>query len=280
MTLALAFVAALAAAVLAYIGSALQAFEARKTPSEQAMHASLLLTLLSRPLWLTGTGMNIFAFGLQVVALALASLAIVQPTFAVGLVVLAVVAVWKLGEKVGRREYLGIGMIIGGLVMLAFAAPRHNRLPFDGITAAVLLGTLGALAGGLLATRLLRRVDGLTTSLAAGLAYAWVSFGGTLVGEAFTRRSWGWAGVWVGTTIAGAVLAVLSEMSALQRWPVTRAKPVVFVLQTILPAIVSPFFAAAAFGVGRDALFACALAVVALGSVAVGTSGAVVKAAA
>jgi drug/metabolite transporter (DMT)-like permease len=277
--LALAFAIALAAAGLAYVGAALQAFEARKAPNEQAMHASLLLTLLRRPLWLAGTAMNIIAFGLQVVALSLASLAIVQPTFALGLVVLAVVAVWKLGEKLGRREYVGIGLIIGGLTMLAFVAPRHNRLPFDGVTATVLLVALAVLATVLVLTRLLRRVDGLTTSLAAGLTYAWVGLGGTLVGEAFTRRNWGWEGVWAATTVIAAALAVLAEMTALQSWPVTRSKPVVFVLQTILPAALAPFFAARAFDVGRGALFAGSLAVLALASTAVGSSRAVVKAA-
>jgi len=60
---------------------------------------------------------------------------------------------------------------------------------------------------------------------------------------------------------------------------VTRSKPVVFALQTIVPAIASPFFAATSLGVGGGALFAGALVVVAFGSVAVGSSRAVVKAA-
>ena len=103
--------------------------------------------------------------------------------------------------------------------------------------------------------------------------------GGALVGEAFTRRSWGWAALWAATTVIGAVIAVLAEMTALQRWPVTRSKPVVSVLQTIVLASALPFFAATSLGVGGGSIFAEALVVVAFGSLAVGSSRAVMKAA-
>ena len=65
-------------------------------PDELSMRPGLLFELLPRTPWLLGTVMNIVAFLLQVVALSLASLAIVQPTFALGLVVLVVIAAWKL----------------------------------------------------------------------------------------------------------------------------------------------------------------------------------------
>ena len=277
--LLIAIAAAGVSAVLAYSGSALQAHEARQMPSELSLRPGLLVELLRRPLWLVGTVTNILAFVLQVVALSLASLAIVQPTFALGLVVLVVIAAWKLQERVGRRELIGIAAIIVGLAGLAAVAPRHNRLPLNLPTAIVLGGALALLATLLLLMRRQSLVGGLVASLAAGLAYAWVSFGGTLVGEGFDRHRWLETGAWACATALGAVLALGTEMTALQRWPVTRSKPVVFVLQTLLPALAAPFFAAAGFGPLHGVPFAISLLVVSAGAAAVGASKSVAKAA-
>jgi hypothetical protein len=275
--LLIAIAASGVSAVLAYSGSALQAHEARQMPDELSLRPGLLLELLRRPLWLVGTAMNIVAFVIQVVALSLASLAIVQPTFALGLVVLVVIAAWKLQEHVGRQEVTGIGAIIVGLTGLAAVAPRHNRLPLHPLTAIVLGCALALLAGLLLLMRRQNVVGGLVASLTAGLAYAWVSFGGTLLGEAFNRHRWLETGAWACATVLGAVLALGTEMTALQRWPVTRSKPVVFVLQTLVPALAAPFFAAAGFGPFHGVPFAISLLVVSAGAAAVGSSKSVAK---
>src|SRR5947209_4423102 len=203
--LLIAIAASGASAVLAYSGSALQAHEARQMPDELSLRPGLLFALLRRPLWLLGTVTNIVAFVIQVVALSLASLAIVQPTFALGLVVLVVIAAWKLQERVGRREVTGIAAIIVGLAGLAAVAPRHNRLPLDLLTAIVLGSVLALLMALLLLMRRQHLVGGLVASLAAGLTYAWVSFGGTLVGEAFNRHRWLETGAWASATVLGAV---------------------------------------------------------------------------
>ena len=275
--LLIAIAASGASAVLAYSGSVLQAHEAREMPDELSLRPGLLIELLRRPLWLLGTAMNAIAFLIQVVALSLASLAIVQPTFALGLIVLVVIAAWKLQERVGRWELSGIAAIIVGLAGLAAVAPRHNRLPLNMLTAIVLGSALALLAALLLLMRRQNLVGGLVASLAAGLTYAWVSFGGTLVGEAFNRQRWLETGAWACATIIGAVLALGSEMTALQWWPVTRSKPVVFVLQTLLPALAAPFFATTGFGPFHGAPFAISLLVVSAGAATVGASESVAK---
>jgi drug/metabolite transporter (DMT)-like permease len=274
-TLAAAFGAAFASGVLAFGGAAMQASEARRVPQSRSLRLSLLLDLLRKPVWVAGTALNIVAFVVQVGALALASLAVVQPTLALGLVVLVAAAAWKLGERVERRALAGIGAIIVGLVGLAFVAPRHNHLPENASTAVVLGATLAVLVGGLAAMRAAGRRGGALTSVVAGLGYAWLSFSGTLVGEAFTRRSWGLVAGWSAATVVAAILAVGTEMTALQTWPVTRSKPVVFVLQTIVPALAAPFFSARGFGPAFGLPFGGSLLVVALGAAAVGSSGAV-----
>jgi hypothetical protein len=101
-----------------------------------------------------------------------------------------------------------------------------------------------------------------------------------LLGEAFTRHRWPLVALWALTTIVAAVLAVTAEMTALQSWPVSRSKPVVFVLQTLIPAFAAPFFSASGFGPIHGIPFAVSLVVVAGGAATVASSGAVAETAA
>lgn len=278
--IALGFAAAFLSAVLAYGGSAMQAFEARKAPRSEALQLGLLLALVRRRLWVGGTVLNIVAFAVQVLALSLASLAVVQPTLAVGLIVLAAIARWKLGEDVDLRTSAGITAIIAGLVGLAVVAPRHDHLPQTTTTALVLAGAFALIALLLVAMRVLSHKGGLVASLAAGLAYAWLAFSGALLGESFRGHSWISLSVWGIGTVVAAILALTAEMTALQSWPVTRSKPVIFVLQTLIPALAAPFFAAAGFGPFHGVPFAISLLVVSAGAAAVGASESVAKVAA
>jgi drug/metabolite transporter (DMT)-like permease len=273
----LAFVVAFCSAVVAYAGSAMQAFEARKIPRRQSLRLGLLIALVHRPLWLGGTFLNIAAFGMQVTALSLASLAIVQPTLAGGLVVLAAIARWKLNESIDVKTSAGIAAIIAGLIGLAFVAPRKNHLPETAATIGVLGGAFALIVLMLAAMRVRERSGGLPASLVAGLAYAWLSFSGTLIGESFRRHSWRLTGLWCVGTVLAAVLAVTAEMTALQSWPVTRAKPFVFVIQTLLPSFASPFFSAQSFGPIHGIPFALSLVVVTAGAATVASSGALAK---
>ena len=52
---------------------------------------------------------------LQLLALSLAPLVVVQPALALGLPVLMVMGERMLGERAGRREYLAVGAIVLGV---------------------------------------------------------------------------------------------------------------------------------------------------------------------
>ena len=56
---------------------------------------------------------------LQVLALSLAPLVVVQPALAMGLLVLLVVAERMLGEHAGRTEHIAMGAIVVGVVCVA-----------------------------------------------------------------------------------------------------------------------------------------------------------------
>src|SRR5437762_1787476 len=99
-------VAAVAASALYAVGIALQALEARVAPVEQALRLSLFRRLVTRPIWLMGTGLGLVGWALQAFALTHAPLTLVQPLLGVSLVFLLGIAVWRLGERVTPSDGL------------------------------------------------------------------------------------------------------------------------------------------------------------------------------
>src|SRR5207302_5188877 len=108
------------------LSTSVQALEARRSPVETALRASLLEGLVRRPLWIAGTAAGLIAWPLQAVALSLASVAIVQPALGLGLIVLLVLGVRLLHERVGLREIAGAVMITAAIAVIGWAAPAHT----------------------------------------------------------------------------------------------------------------------------------------------------------
>src|SRR6202042_291809 len=98
--------AAVGASTLYSLGIALQALDAREAPHEEHLRIALVAGLIKRARWLLGTGLSILGWPLQVVALLLAPLVVVQPTMAVGLLVLLFFGQRLLNERAGRREHV------------------------------------------------------------------------------------------------------------------------------------------------------------------------------
>ena len=81
----LGIVAAVGASTLYSLGIALQAVDAKEAPREEYLRLALGRYLLGRTRWLAGTALSILGWPLQVVALLLAPLVVVQPALATGL---------------------------------------------------------------------------------------------------------------------------------------------------------------------------------------------------
>jgi drug/metabolite transporter (DMT)-like permease len=79
----------------------------------------LLSTLLSSPVWIIGFCSMLAGLGLQVVALSLAPISVVQPIFVSGIVVLLILSHVTLNERLGGREWLAIAMV--GLALLCIS---------------------------------------------------------------------------------------------------------------------------------------------------------------
>src|SRR5450759_948922 len=114
--LVLGILAAIGASTLYSLGIALQAMEAKEAPHEEHLRLALAWGLSRRARWQLGKGLSILGFPLQVVALMLAPLVVVQPALAAGLLVLMFLAQRMLGEHAGRYEYLAMGAIVVGVL--------------------------------------------------------------------------------------------------------------------------------------------------------------------
>src|SRR5579864_5788104 len=108
MDLVLGILAAAGASTLYSLGIALQAMDAKEAPHEAHLRLELARGLMRRGRWLLGTGLSVLGFPLQVVALLLAPLVVVQPALAAGLLVLMLLGQRMLGEHAGRYEYLSV----------------------------------------------------------------------------------------------------------------------------------------------------------------------------
>jgi hypothetical protein len=277
MDAGLAVLFAVIASALYALSTSLQALEARKTSTDTALRASLIVTLAHRPLWLAGTAAGILAWPMQAVALSLGSVALVQPALGVGLIVLLLLGVTMLHEHVGLRELAGVVAIAGSVAALGWAAPKETGAFTTGGTWAIAL-SLAIVVPSPYLLRWLGRADGLPTSIAAGLGWAWVGLGTSLLDNAIGGRHWIAFLVWGACVAAATWSTVLDESTALQTWPATRAIPIAFGIEMLLPAALAPFITHS--DPRNTATFVTALVVAGLGVVLLGGSKAVGTAAA
>lgn len=256
------------------LSTSLQAIEARRAPASVALRSSLVTQLLRRPVWLAGATAGVLAWPLQALALAVGSVALVQPALGLGLVVLLGLGVHLLHERVGGREVAGAVAIAVAVAALAWAAPKETGAFSTPGTWCVGL-VLPLVVAVPLVLRVTGRVGGLATSVCAGLGWAWVGLGTALVDGAVADRRFVAAAGWGLGVAAASWTTLVTEMSALQQWPATRAIPIAFGLEMVAPAAVAPLLTS---GEPRStAVFVAALAAVAGGAWLLGSSRAVAR---
>jgi hypothetical protein len=233
--------AAVGASTLYSLGIALQAMDAKQAPREEHLRPALVLNLLRRARWLAGTSLSILGWPLQVVALLLAPLVVVQPALAAGLLVLMLVAQRMLGEHAGRYEYLAMGAIVIGVIGTGLTAPpRSTSYTSEELTITLVLICLGAASLLPYLLRVLGRSPAMVTMICAGFAFAWGGVATKLASDDLAQGKLIAAIAWGLATAATSAVGVLSEMSALQSRPAIQVAPLVFVTQTVVPVVLAP----------------------------------------
>jgi hypothetical protein len=232
--------AAVGASTLYSLGVALQAMDARETPHQEHLRLALVRGLLTRRRWLAGTGLSILGWPLQVLALLLAPLVVVQPTLAAGLLVLMLLGGRMLGEHAGRRERMAMIAIVIGVLGAALSAPPRSTAHSDDLALTLVLLILGVASLLPYLLRMLGRPLASVTMIGAGLAFAWSGVATKLASDDLARGSLVVAAVWGLSTAGASAIGLLSEASALQSRPAIQVAPVVFVTQTVVPVVLAP----------------------------------------
>jgi hypothetical protein len=80
-------------------------------------------SLFASPLFAIGMAIAVGAWLFHVAALAMAPLSLVQCVLAGGIVLLAVMAERSLGLRIGRRQWIGLGLTAIGLILLGLTLP-------------------------------------------------------------------------------------------------------------------------------------------------------------
>jgi len=152
--------AAVGATIFYNIAPVVEAMAARRQAAGAGLGFGLLLRLVRQPLWLAGFVCELCGFALEVVALTVAPLILVQPLLAAGLTVVVLGGALFLGERLTRWGVAGMASLVGGVVLLtasvaragdAGVLPAPDRL-WPAVAACTVAG-LTALVGALRAER-------------------------------------------------------------------------------------------------------------------------------
>jgi drug/metabolite transporter (DMT)-like permease len=246
--LVLGIAAAVGASTLYSLGIALQALDAREAPHEEHLRPALVMGLVRRSRWLLGTGLSILGFPLQVLALMLAPLVVVQPALATGLLVLLFFGQRILGEHAGRNEHLAMAAIVVGVAGIALTAPARSTMhTSQKLTITLVLVGIGLASLLPYVLHAVARSPAVITMIGAGLGFAWSGIATKLASDDLSNGHLGLAAAWALSTAAASGVGVLSETSALQTRPAIQVAPVVFVTQTVVPVIVAPLLLGESF---------------------------------
>jgi len=258
---ALGIVAAVGASALYNTSIALQALEVRQVDGEHSLRVSLLGRLVRNRRWLGATALGLAGWPLEIAALLLAPLTVVQPCLASGLILLLWLGVTRLGERPGRRELIAVAAIVAGVAGVALAAPQRTT---DHAAAGAIALSLALVAIPILAPYLLRGrirhsphpggvnlgwadIGGLMV-LSAGCGYAWTAIASKLLTDELAAGALLVAVGWLATAGLSEGLALLSEMSALQRRAATHVAPAMFAVQVLVPVALAPLIFGESWG--------------------------------
>ncbi|WP_261564471.1 DMT family transporter [Frankia gtarii] len=147
--LALGLPTAMVSAALYGVAPLVQARAARREEESSGLGLGLLARLVLRPLWLLGLAVEAASFLLEVYALSVAPVAMVAPVMALDMIVFTLLAQRVLGERISLTGWLGVGSMVAGVGLLAYAFARRAEVgaaaSTDVLLAFLVLGLIFAL---------------------------------------------------------------------------------------------------------------------------------------
>ncbi|HEX3238788.1 MAG TPA: hypothetical protein VHR18_01480 [Solirubrobacterales bacterium] len=275
---ALGLLAAVAASVAFNVGIVLQAADARREPASEGLRLTLLAHLVRRRRWIAGLMLGWAGFVLQVVALSLLPFVVVQPVLAAGLLLMLYLGVRMLGERVGVAEVVGVLGITAGIGLLAWGTPSGTGTVASQSAAISVMAAMTLVALIPFALRGRGRLDSATfVIVASALAFGAGNIATKLFSDGVADGALLLAVVWLAITAGTGIIALTTEMTALQRRPATFVVPLSFAIQTFFPVALEPLFLSERWGTAAlgGAPLIAGLVLVGLGAVAVAKTRAV-----
>ena len=218
----------------------------RRLPAIDARHAiGLLRTVLLDSAWVIGFALMACGLGLQVVALTLAPISVVQPVLGSGVVILVVLSAVVLRERLGRLELGCVAAVVVAIAAIALSAEGGSGqvghrasgwlIAVVSIPTCVLALTVGASALGP-PPRAKHRVPavGVSYGVAAGLLYGVATLALKALSGALFHLHGGLTGLLLAIlrspypylTVACSAVALLIFQTGLQRCRVSIVGPV------------------------------------------------------
>ena len=131
----------IASAGAANAGVVVEKIAMRRMPAFNARRSSnMLATLIRNPVWVIGFSMVAVGLGLQVLALSLASISVVQAVAPTGTVLLLVLSHVVLGDRLRRNEYFGIFALVVALALLLLSLDSHSDRATGSASLVALIG--------------------------------------------------------------------------------------------------------------------------------------------
>ncbi|MFC5063057.1 DMT family transporter [Actinomycetospora atypica] len=237
--------AGIAVAVLAAtsnaVGSVLQRAASRHHAPGAGRRRSLV-ALLRRPAWSAGIAAHVVGFALQAVALTMAVISVVQPVLIVELPITLVLSALLLRTPMGRRAWIAIAAMAGGLALALFCLVPGGGDPAATSGLAWTLGTAVVLVMLAVLTVLGRaargRRRGLCFGLATGVTYGYNAALLAGLAPAYAEGLPGVLTAWqtYGVLIGGTVSFVFLQQ-ALQAGDLLWAQPAITLANPLLAVV-------------------------------------------
>jgi hypothetical protein len=178
-----AVAAAVASALVLGISAVADQRSTKRVQTRRALSPRILADLVRQPLWLTAVGANIVGFALQVVALDLGSLALVQPILVCDLIFAVLILSFlrrRANQKPANRTLLLAGVLAtaaGVAGFLAIGQPSAGRIQARlGIVPPLAIGLVVVVGGCLAVAARNRNLRPLALALACGVCYGVAAF--------------------------------------------------------------------------------------------------------
>ncbi len=221
---------ALVSAALINIGFLTQHRGLRESPAGGS--AAMLRAALVNPVWLAGQALGWAGFGIQIAAVAIAPLSLVQAFAAGGLALSVPLAAGIFGQRVTRPQVLAVLLMAAGLAALPIGLPHvHDRLD-EGRLIAIVAG--GAIMGVIVAAKKPAWAKAVSAGLFYGIADA------AIKAVSVDVKAHGVSALlsgWTALAIAGTFAGFLAFQAALRRDDPVSAIALMNALAALLAAV-------------------------------------------